>query len=68
MHSVQSNTILVEKVDHVRGDLVTLVVSKPQGIDSINEILHDLRALQTTALSLGFIGLKYHQTEGESGA
>ena len=68
MHSVQSNTILVEKVDHVRGDLVTLVVSEPQGIDSIDEILHDLRALQTTALSLGYISLKYHQTEGGTGA
>ena len=48
----------VKAVDDVSRDLVTLITSEPQGIDSVHQILLDLSPWQTAALRLSHSGLE----------
>ena len=48
----------VEVVDDVSRDLVTLLTSEPQGVDSVHQILLKLSPWQTAALRLSNSGLE----------
>ena len=56
--SVSDTVSPVEGVDDVSRDLVTLITSEPQGVDSVHEILLDWSPWQTAALRLSHSGLE----------
>ena len=56
--SVSDTISPVEIVDDISRDLVTLITSEPQGVDSVHEILLDLSPLQTVTLDIDLRVLK----------
>ena len=56
--SVSDTISPVEVVDDISRDLVTLITSESQGIDSVHQILLDNSSLKTAALRLSHGGLE----------